>query len=95
MTIPKTAIQFGTVPVVYIDGAKAQDQGYTQDANNFYVWFTTHFSTHNITISFSGGSTSGLNIPVVEIAGIVVVIVVLAGLVIVLRTKRQKNTTKT
>jgi hypothetical protein len=95
MTIPKTAIPFGTVPVVSIDGAKAQDQGYTQDTQNYYVWFTTHFSTHDITIGFSGGNTSGSNIPIVEIAVVIIAIVVVAGLVIVLRTKRQKNTTKT
>ena len=50
MTLPKTALAYGTSPLVYIDGTLAANQGYTQDASNFYVWFTTHFSTHQITI---------------------------------------------
>ena len=46
MTIPMSAIPFGTYPLVYIDGQLAQVQGYTQDGTNYYVWPTTHFSTH-------------------------------------------------
>jgi tungstate transport system substrate-binding protein len=53
MTIPKTAIAYGTTPTVYIDGQQAQNQGYAQDTNNFYVWYTTHFSTHQVTILFT------------------------------------------
>ncbi len=53
MTIPKTAIQNGTTPVIYIDGQQAPNQGYTQDTDNFYVWFTVQFSTHQITIQFT------------------------------------------
>ena len=46
MTIPKTAISYGNSPVVYIEGQKATCQGYTQDANNFFVWYTTRFNTN-------------------------------------------------
>jgi hypothetical protein len=53
MTIPKTAIPYGANPVVYIDGQKAQDQGYTQDTDNFYIWYTTQFSTHQMKIQFT------------------------------------------
>jgi len=41
-----------STPIIYIDGQQAPDQGYAQDANNFYVWFTTNFSTHQVTIDF-------------------------------------------
>ena len=58
MTIPKTAIYSGTSPKVYIDGLQAPNQGYTQDANNFYVWFTTSFSAHQVSIQFVVSSTS-------------------------------------
>jgi hypothetical protein len=51
--LPKTAIPYGAKPTVYIGGQPAQNQGYTQDAQNFYVWFTTHFSTNQVEISFS------------------------------------------
>jgi hypothetical protein len=57
MTIPKSAIPFGTSPIIYIDNQAAQNQGYTQDPNNYYVWYTTHFSTHQITIQFTTAQT--------------------------------------
>jgi hypothetical protein len=54
ITIPKTAIPYGTNPVVFIDGQQATYQGYTQDSQNFYVWYTTPLSTHLIKIQFAG-----------------------------------------
>jgi tungstate transport system substrate-binding protein len=53
MTIEKAAIPFGTTPTVYIDSQKSQDQGYLQDTNNFYVWYTTHFSSHEVIVTFT------------------------------------------
>jgi hypothetical protein len=53
ITIPKTAVPYGTAPTIYIDSQPAQNQGYTQDTNNYYVWYTTHFSTHQITVVFT------------------------------------------
>ncbi len=53
LTIPKTAILYGTNPVVFIDGQQAVNQGYTQDPENFYVWYTTQFSTHLMKIQFT------------------------------------------
>jgi hypothetical protein len=53
ITIPKSAVPYGTTPTLYIDGQPAQDQGYTQDANNYYVWYTTQFSTHEVSIVFT------------------------------------------
>ena len=42
-TIPKTAVPNGLVPTVYIDGSPAASQSYTQDANNYYITFSTQF----------------------------------------------------
>ncbi len=53
MTIPKSAVVYGTVPTIYVDGQPAQAQGCTQDDDNYYVWFTIHFSTHQISIEFT------------------------------------------
>jgi hypothetical protein len=64
MTIPKNAISYGISPVVYIDGQKALNQGYTQDANNFYVWYSTNFDANlvaggsQVTVQFLLPSTS-------------------------------------
>jgi len=52
ITIPKSAVPYGTTPTIYIDGQQAQAQGYTQDDSNYYVWFTTDFSTHQVNITF-------------------------------------------
>jgi hypothetical protein len=53
MTIPKSAVAQGTTPKIYIDNQLAANQGYTQDTNNYYVWYTTQFSTHQISIVFN------------------------------------------
>ena len=53
MTIPVGDVPYGTTPVVFIDNATAQNQGYTCDGNNYHVWFTTHFSTHQVSITFA------------------------------------------
>jgi len=54
ITIPKNAVNYDTNPVVFLDGQQAPNQGYTQDSQNFYVWYTTHFSTHLMKIQFAG-----------------------------------------
>jgi hypothetical protein len=59
MTIPKAAIAYGTEPIVYIDGTQAQDQSYTVDGQNYYVTYTAHFSTHDVSIVFAAGSGGG------------------------------------
>ena len=53
VTIPMSAVPQGGTPVIYIDGQPAPNQGYTQDTNNYYVWYTTHFSTHQVSIVFT------------------------------------------
>ena len=53
MTIPKSAVGQGTTPKIYIDNKIATNQGYTQDTNNYYVWYTTQFTTHQISIVFT------------------------------------------
>ena len=53
ITIPKTLISAGTPPTVFIDNQQATNQGYTQDTENFYVWYTTQFSTHQMKIQFA------------------------------------------
>lgn len=52
MTIPKSAIPYGAYPVVNVDGVPASKQGFTSDADNYYVWFSTSFSTHQLTVQF-------------------------------------------
>ncbi|MHB8567875.1 MAG: hypothetical protein ACYC7D_12785 [Nitrososphaerales archaeon] len=101
VTIPKSAVPSGYTPTVYVDGARALDQSYAQDQNNYYVYFTTHFSTHHVLFSFTQGSSTATTtttssstvstggsslIPVATIA----IIMILFGAIFV-RRKRDKE----
>jgi len=50
ITIPKDSVNYGSTPTIYIDNKPAQNQGYTQDTTNIYVWYSTHFSSHQVII---------------------------------------------
>jgi hypothetical protein len=53
ITIPKSAVGQGAIPTIYIDSSQVEGQGFSQDINNYYVWFSTHFSNHIVSIVFS------------------------------------------
>jgi hypothetical protein len=93
ITIPKNAVSFGETPTMYIDGQPVQDQGYNHDANNYYVWYTTHFSTHEISIVFSSSSFQSPSpkplptqepVPIVSVAAVsgAIAMIVAAGLLV-------------
>lgn len=52
ITLPKILIPDGTSPTIYVDDEKAENQGYTQDTTNYYVWYTTDLSRNQISIIF-------------------------------------------
>lgn len=54
--IPKSAVPFGTTPEVYIDNQLAQNQSFNLYGDNYYVWYLTHFSTHQISIIFNSAT---------------------------------------
>ena len=98
ITVPKNAVHEG-MPQVYIDNEPANSQGYTQDADNYYVWYTTHFSTHQVTIMFNAipsptstlepMSTSEPESTIIAVAISTVVIgVVIAGLLVYFKKRR-------
>jgi hypothetical protein len=41
-----------------VDNQIVPEQGYTQDAQNYYVWFIVHFSSHHLVIDFSSDATA-------------------------------------
>ncbi|MGA2386781.1 MAG: hypothetical protein ABSG33_09635 [Candidatus Bathyarchaeia archaeon] len=98
MTLPKSVIPFGTYPIVYIDGQVAPNQGYSQDGSNYYVWFTTHFSTHQVEIEFTTTppvtpSPTPAPTPValyyVTIIVVIVVVVIVATVLLIRRRKKS------
>jgi hypothetical protein len=72
LTIPRSAITYGAAPKVFFDNQLAEDQGYTEDADNYYVWCTTHFNSYffgTSTILFAS-SSSNTFVVIVVIAAI-------------------------
>ena len=53
LTIPKNYVQYGITPEIFIDSQRASIQGYTQDAYNYYIWYSTQFSTLQVKIQFA------------------------------------------
>jgi hypothetical protein len=96
MTIPKNAIPYGTLPVVYIDGTQTSNQGYTQDSQNYYVWYTTAFSTHNIEVFFAAETANTdmdmtLIMPIAAVAIAAVIVCALVFLVVLPRRSKPKT----
>jgi hypothetical protein len=93
VTIPKTSVPTGATPQVYIDGELCLNQGYTEDANNYYVYYTTHFSTHTVDIEFNANATAtGEQIPQwALVAALVVVLLVVLGAVFAVGKRARKS----
>jgi hypothetical protein len=73
-----------------------ENQGYTQDGNNYYVWYTTHFSTHEVSIVFSAKSQN-LDFTVWGVLLVAVSVIPAIAFIIVLRRwgKTKAESTKT
>lgn len=46
VTIPIRSVPYGSYPAMYFDNESAQNQGYTEDQNNYYVWGTLQFNSY-------------------------------------------------
>jgi hypothetical protein len=94
LSIPKSAVPSGRTPSVKIDGVTATAQSYTQDSSNYYVTFSTHFSTHSVTIVFSSPPTNYLPNPtnyLTYIAILVVAVLVVAGGLLFVKRRAPKS----
>jgi hypothetical protein len=90
MTIPKNAILYGTIPVLFVDGLRGTNQGYTQDSNSYYFWFTTDFSAHDMKIQFAGPQIQSITFGPVLAVGIAIPEIVLIYAVIAVRRLKRK-----
>jgi hypothetical protein len=91
ITLPKSQIPYGTTITVYIDGQPAENQSYTQDSQNYYVYYSTHFSTNNVELRFNGEKATRPELPLLMIAVIIAVIVaaIAIGAIAVSRQKHK------
>jgi hypothetical protein len=53
ITIPKSAVPLGTIPLVYVNNVLAEDSGYSQDSECYFVWYTTYSSTYELAIALT------------------------------------------
>jgi len=58
ITVPKTAVAYSVTPKIYVNNLVALDQGFSQDANNYYVWYKTVYSTYELSIVFTTNVSS-------------------------------------
>lgn len=58
IAIPKTDLPPGTRPVLMEGGVRVQNQVLTEDANDYYIAFTTQFSTHNFVLQVEQATQS-------------------------------------
>jgi hypothetical protein len=92
ITIPASAVQTGSIPTIYVDGQPTSNQGYGQDADNYYVRYTTHFSTHQISISFTQPNHTLAAYSMTAVAtGILLLAVALASLLLYRRHRKTAN----
>ena len=84
ITIPKNAIDYGSAPTVYVNSQIANNQGYTEDASNWYIWFNSQTNSYELSIVFSTSSEF-------QIWAIVLIIVVSTALVLAILIPRLRN----
>jgi hypothetical protein len=82
ITIPKSAVGVGSTPTTYIDGIQCEDQGFSQDIHNYYAWFSTHFSNHEVLIVFSSpvSNSQFLSQKIIYAIGTIIAISVISAL---------------
>jgi thermitase len=90
ITIPKSQVPYGSTPILYIDDQPAENQGYSQDADNYYVWYTVHFSTHALSVVFTGAGEKPLppDYTLLIAVAVIAAIICVAAAVVVLRKRR-------
>jgi hypothetical protein len=98
ITIPKSVVLAGSTPQIsfqdHFKTPTVQTQSYSQDADNYYVWATMHFSGYffgNLFITFTDSSTQTSNdyTTVLLIGGVVTIVGIMTGLAIFWHRKRR------
>ena len=84
--IPKEAIAYGATPAIYVNDQVAENQGYRQDANNYYLWYNTSYNTYQLSVVFTTNS-----VPEHWAALVVVIISIVLVVAIILPKIRNKN----
>jgi hypothetical protein len=91
VTIPKSALA-GVVlaPVVRADGALITAQGFCEDVDNYYVWYSVHFGTYTVSIEFPTPD-HGWNLPLWVYATMATAVVCACLLLYFTRRKKRSG----
>jgi hypothetical protein len=90
ISVPKTAVPYGVTPKIYVNTQVALGQGFSQDANNFYVWYKTVFSNYELSIVFAPNALP-VEFPLVLILAIVGIIIFSLSISAVVLKKRKES----
>lgn len=90
VTIPKSSIPNDLTPIIYIDNQRLENQGYTQDDFNFYTWYTTDFSTHEVSIVFSNPEGPIPEFPALPVSATIIIAVSLSVILLMRKQKISK-----
>lgn len=91
LTIPKTTVPDGGTPKVYVNSQVTSEQGFSQDQNNYYVWYRTFFRDYELSIVFAPNAPQ-VEVPLSIILVIIVVILLFStSITAVFAKKRKKN----
>ena len=90
ITVPKTVLAYGVTPKIYVNNQMAPNQGFSEDTNNYYVWYKTVFSNYELSIVFATDA-SPAGFPITVILAIVVMIIFSLYIVGVVSKKRKAS----
>jgi hypothetical protein len=90
ISVPKSAVAYGVSPKIYVNSQEALDQGFSQDANNYYVWYKTTFRNYELSIVFATNASQA-EFPLAILALVVIFIFSLSIAALVLSKKRKEN----
>lgn len=92
ISVPKSALAYGVTPKVYLNDQVAMDQGFSQDANNYYISYKTLFSNYELSIVFALKAVP-TEFPMAVVLSIVVIVFV-SFLTVLLRKKIEQSVKK-
>jgi uncharacterized protein involved in tolerance to divalent cations len=90
ITVPKTTFISDVTPKIYVNSQLASVQGFSQDSNNYYVWYGTIFRDYELSIVFTTNA-SPTQIPSTIILSIVVIVIFSVSIAMVLAKRRRDN----
>lgn len=88
ITVPKAAVTCGVKPAIYVNNQVAQNQGFSQDASSYKLWYKASSTNYELSIVFSSKNATEFPMWVI-LADVVIVLLSIAT--VILRKKKGPN----